>query len=101
MGAKNSVVNSWDTVESNIEYIGQIGWRIGQGATKFQTGPKQSQKTQGFLCRKFWRHYLTKEGRVRKSFYCLIWIKEPCVRKFEGLTRSKILWILQTDNIVV
>ena len=42
------------------------------------------------------RHYLTKEGRVRKVFNCLIRIKEPCVRKFEGITRSKILGILQT-----
>ena len=42
------------------------------------------------------RQYLTKEGRVRKLFYCLIRIKEPCVRKYEGLTRSKILGILQT-----
>ena len=42
------------------------------------------------------RLYLTKEGRVRKIFYCLIWIKEPCVRKFEGLARSKILGISQT-----
>ena len=44
------------------------------------------------------RHYLTKEGRVGKLFYSLMRIKEPCVRKFEGLTRSKILGILQTDK---
>ena len=43
------------------------------------------------------RHYLTKEGRVRKLFCCLIRVKEPCVRNFEGLTRSKILGILQTE----
>ena len=42
------------------------------------------------------RHYLTKEGRFRKLFHCLIRIKEPCVRKYEGLTRSKVLGILQT-----
>ena len=42
------------------------------------------------------RRYLTKEGRVRKFLYCLIWIKEFCVRKFEGLTLSKILGISQT-----
>ena len=42
------------------------------------------------------RHYLTKEGPVLKFFHCLIWIKEPCVRKFEGLARSKILGISQT-----
>ena len=43
------------------------------------------------------RHYLTKESRIRRLFYCSIQIKEPCVRKFEGCTRSKILGILQTD----
>ena len=26
----------------------------------------------------------------------VFWLEEPCVRKFEGLTRSKILGILQT-----
>ena len=41
-------------------------------------------------------HHLTKEGCVRKSFYCLVRIKEPCVRKFEAVIRSKILLILQT-----
>ena len=41
------------------------------------------------------RRYLTKEGRVLKSFYYLIWIKEHCVRKFEGLTRSKLFGISQ------
>ena len=42
-------------------------------------------------------HYLIKEGRITKFFYCLIWIKEPCVQKFEWLTHLKILGILQTD----
>ena len=41
------------------------------------------------------RRHLTKEGRVRNFFYCLIWIKEPCVQKFEGFARSKILGISQ------
>ena len=36
------------------------------------------------------------KDRVWKLFYCLIWKKEPCVRKFEGLTGSKILGISQT-----
>ena len=36
-----------------------------------------------------------------KLFCCLIWIKEPCVRKFEGLTRSKILGILQTKLTIM
>ena len=45
----------------------------------------QSQKTQGYRV----------TDRVRKFFHCLIWIKEPCVQKFEGLARSEILWISQ------
>ena len=62
----------------------------------FSSEPYQSQKTQSFCVADFATH-LTKEDRVRKLFYCLIRIKEPCVGKFEGLTRSKILGILQTD----
>ena len=46
---------------------------------------------------KLMRQYLTKEGRIRELFYGLIRIKEPCVRKSEGLTRWKILEILQTE----
>ena len=42
------------------------------------------------------RLYLTKEGFVLKFFYYLIWIKEPYVRKFGALARSKILGISQT-----
>ena len=42
------------------------------------------------------QRYLTKEGRIRKFFHCFVWIKEPCVRKFEGLERSKLLGISQT-----
>ena len=42
------------------------------------------------------RRCLTKEGCVWKFFCCLIRIKEPCVRKFEGFARSKILGISQT-----
>ena len=42
-------------------------------------------------------HYLMKEGRIRKVFYCLIWIKEPGIQKFEWLTHLKILGILRTD----
>ena len=57
----------------------------------------QSQKTQGFRVADFLRRYLTKEDRVRNFFYCLMWIKEPCVRKFERLARSKILGISQTN----
>ena len=33
-------------------------------------------------------------------FFSLIPIKEPCIRKFEGLTRSKILRILQTGLVI-
>ena len=44
------------------------------------------------------QRYLMKEDCVRKFFHCLswIWIKEPWVRKFEGLERSKLLGISQT-----
>ena len=44
------------------------------------------------------QHYLMKEYRVRKFFQCLLQMKEVCVRKFEGIVRSKILWILQTET---
>ena len=40
---------------------------------------------------------LSDERRSRsKIFPLFIWIKEPCVRKFEGLERSKLLGISQT-----
>ena len=42
------------------------------------------------------QRYLTKEGSRSKIFPLFIWIKEPCVRKFEGLERSKLLGISQT-----
>ena len=44
------------------------------------------------------RHCVTKEGLVRKLLYCFLWMKEPCVRKSEGLTHSKTLEILQTES---
>ena len=51
----------------------------------------QSQKTQDFAT-------LSDERRSRsKIFLLFIWIKEPCVRKFEGLARSKLLGISQTE----
>ena len=57
--------------------------------------PIQSQKTQGFCVADF--ATLSDERRSRsKLFYYLTWIKEPCVRKFEGFARSKILGISQT-----
>ena len=40
---------------------------------------------------------LAKEGCVQKLFYCLIPIKEPYIPKYDGLSRSKILGILQTE----
>ena len=56
----------------------------------------QSQKTQGFCVADF--ATLSDERRSRsKIFLLLIWIKEPCVRKFEGLARSKLLGISQTE----
>ena len=56
----------------------------------------QSQKTQGFYVADF--ATLSDEIRSRsKIFLLFIWIKEPCVRKFEGLARSKLLGISQTE----
>ena len=63
-------------------------------------GKEQSKKIQGFVSQILW-HYLAKEGCVQKLFYCLIPIKEPCVRKYEGLPRSKILGILQTETWLI
>ena len=55
----------------------------------------QSQKTQGFCVADF--ATLSDERRSRsKIFPLFIWQKEPCVRKFEGLERSKLLGISQT-----
>ena len=55
----------------------------------------QSQKTQGFCAADF--ATLSDERRSRSKIFPLyIWIKEPCVRKFEGLERSKRLGISQT-----
>ena len=59
----------------------------------------QSQKTQGFCVADF--ATLSDERRSRsKIFPLFIWIKEPCVRKFEGLERSKRLGILQTRHSI-
>ena len=56
----------------------------------------QSQKTQGFYVADF--ATLSDERRsLSKIFLLFIWIKEHCVRKFEGLARSKLLGISQTD----
>ena len=55
----------------------------------------QSQKTQGFCVAHF--ATLSDERRSRsKIFLLFIWIKEPCVRKFEGPARSKLPGISQT-----
>ena len=55
----------------------------------------QSQKTQGFCVADF--ATLSDERRSRSKILPLfIWIKEACVRKFEGLERSKLLGISQT-----
>ena len=54
-----------------------------------------SQKTQGFCVAGF--ATLSDKRRSRsKIFRLFIWIKEPCVRKFEGLESSKLLGISQT-----
>ena len=57
----------------------------------------QPQKTQGFCVADFVT--LFDEGRSRsKIFLLFIWIKEPCVPKFEGLANSKVLGISQTKS---
>ena len=56
----------------------------------------KSQKTQGFCVADF--ATLSDEIRSRsKIFPLFICIKEPCLRKFEGLERSKRLGISQTN----
>ena len=55
-----------------------------------------TQKTRVFVSQ-ILRHYLTLESRIRKLFGCSIQIEESYFRKFEGLTRSKILGIWQTE----
>ena len=60
----------------------------------------QSQKTQGFCVADF--ATLSDERRSSsKIFRLFIWIKEPCVRKFEGLERSKLLGISQTELFII
>ena len=60
---------------------------------------KSLQKTQGFCVADF--PTLSDERRSRwKIFLLFIWIKESCVRKFEGLARSKLLGISQTEKAV-
>ena len=55
----------------------------------------QSQKSQGFCVADF--ATLSDERRSRsKIFLLFIWIKEPCVRKSEGLARLKLPGISQT-----
>ena len=58
-------------------------------------GTNQSQKTQGFCIADFATLYDERKSRS-KIFPLFIWMKEPCVRKFEGLARSKRLGISQT-----
>ena len=48
--------------------------------------------------------FVTLSGERRLSSQivcCLIPIKEPVVQKYEGLPRSKILGILQTETICI
>ena len=68
---------------------------IGLNTKSAFTALLQSQKTQGFCVADF--ATLPDERRSRsKIFPLFIWIKEPYVRKFEGLERSKLLGISQT-----
>ena len=58
---------------------------------------EQSQKSQGFCVADF--ATLSDERRSRsKIFPLFIWIKEPCIPKFEGLERSKLFGISQTKK---
>ena len=60
----------------------------------------QSQKTQGFCVADF--ATLSDERRSRsKIFPLFIWRKEPWVRKFEGLERSKLIGISQTKLLLI
>ena len=55
----------------------------------------QPQKTQGFCVADF--ATLSDERRSSSKILLLfVWIKEHCVRKFEGLAHSKLLGISQT-----
>ena len=59
---------------------------------RFYRSRFRSQKTQGFCVADF--AMLSDETRSRsKIFPLFIWIKEPCVRNFEGLEHSKLLGI--------
>ena len=72
----------------------EFGW-LTNLAKKNKLTTDQSQKTQGFCVADF--ATLSDETRSRsKIFPLFIWIKEPCVRKFEGLECSKLLGISQT-----
>ena len=78
------------------EFLGQMFLELFKSGKVFlgqpckYLGEQQSQKTQGFCVADF--ATLSDERRSRsKIFPLFIWIKEPCVRKFEGLKRSKLL----------
>ena len=59
----------------------------------------QSQKTQGFCVADF--ATLSDEKRSHSKILLLfMWIKEPCARKFQGLARSKLLGISQTNLLL-
>ena len=91
------------TRDLETKFVSQIELRVFPHKDLFHEGrifvTLQSQKTQGFVSQ-ILRHYLTEEGHVRKLFSCVLHIKKPCVRNSGGLTRSKILGILQTDLAV-
>ena len=77
----------------NQEY--QLMQHKRQKIIEFKSFCIQSQKTQAFCVGDF--ATLSDERRSRsKIFLLFIWIKEPCVRQFEGLARSKLLGISQT-----
>ena len=70
--------------------------KTGQNSSNLESFTLQSHKTQGFCVADFATPSDERRSRS-KIFPLFIWIKEPCVRKFEGLERSKRLGISQTN----
>ena len=82
--------------EAVMAWAAKLREKISQPtSTKQYISHFQSQKTQGFSVADF--ATLSDERRSRSKISILfIWTKEPFVRKFEGLKRSKLLGISQT-----
>ena len=77
-------------------------WSLGinEPSTTYENEITQSQKTQGFCVADF--ATLSDERRsCSKIFLLFNMVKEPCVRKFEGLARSKLLGISQIKQEII